>query len=150
MKIDDVPYGYAHCYASDEQCAQRKTCLRSHAARMNEEDLAKPREILSCITPTYINRVATGETCTYYRSDTLLRYARGMKTLFDAVPKGQYTAVRSRVIGCFSCERIFYYAQKGEQLISPKEPARIASVFKNAGLPIPQFDQYELYPDWTT
>ena len=117
---------------------------------MNEEDLAQPREILSCITPTYVNRVATGQSCVHFRSDALLRYARGMKTLFDDVPKGKYASVRSRVMNCFSCERIFYYAQKGEQLISPKEQERIANVFKNVGLPVPLFDQYELYPDWTT
>ena len=149
MKIDDIPFGYAYCYATAEQCAQSNKCLRSHAARMNEEDLATPQIILSCITPAYISRIAGGEACTQFRSDTPLRFARGMKALFDAVPKGQYATIRTRVMNCFSCERVFYYAQKGNQLISPKEQMRIASVFEKAGLPVPMFDKYELSHDWS-
>ena len=117
MKVDDIPYGYTYCYATAEQCAQSNQCLRSHAARMNEEDLAKPQIILSCITSAYINRIALGETCTQFRSDAPLRFARGMKILFDVVPKGQYATLRTQVMNCFSCERVFYYAQKGDQQI---------------------------------
>ena len=149
MKIDDIPFQYAYCYATAKQCEQSNRCLRSHAARMNEEDLAMPREVLSCITPAYVNRVAAGETCIHFRSDTPLRYARGMKILFDIVPKGQYNTVRSKVINCFSCERVFYYAQKGEQLISPNEQEQIIAIFKNSGLSAPLFDKYELCPDWS-
>ncbi len=148
MKINDIPYNYAHCYATSEQCSQSHHCLRGHAARMNEE-LAMPTESLLCITPRYVAQVAEGRTCTHFRSDVLLRYARGMKKLFDLVPKVKYAAVRAQVMNCFSCERVFYYAQKGDQIISPKEQLRIASVFKRAGLPEPSFDQYELYPDWS-
>ena len=70
MKIDDIPFQYAYCYATAKQCEQSNRCLRSHAARMNEEDLAMPREVLSCITPAYVNRVSAGETCIHFRSDT--------------------------------------------------------------------------------
>lgn len=148
MKVDDVPFSFAHCYAKEEQCGKRQQCLRHHAARMNDEYLAKPKEMLMCITPDYVSRVAKGEDCKHYRSDKLLRYARGMKVLFDSVPKSQYATIRTRVINCFSCERTFYYAQKGEQLISPAEQSSIASVFIKEGLPIPQFDKYELHPEW--
>lgn len=148
MKVDDVPCSFAHCYATEEQCGKRQRCLRHHAARMNEEDLAKPKEILMCITQDYVNRVAKGEDCIHFRSDTPLRYARGMKVLFDDVPKSQYAAIRQRVISCFSCRRIFFYAKKGEQLISPAEQAHIEYVFKSAGMPAPRFDRYELFPEW--
>lgn len=150
MKVDDVPCSFAHCYATEEQCGKRQQCLRHHAARMNEEDLAKPKEILMCITQDYVDRVAKGEDCKHFRSDTPLRYARGMKALFDAVPKKQYATIRMRVMNCFSCERTFYYVQKGEQLISPAEQVRINAVFKTAGLTVPQFDRYELHPEWIT
>ena len=149
MKIDDIPYNYAYCYATLEQCSKSSQCLRSHAARMNEEDVAKPREVLYCITPAYIGRVASGQACGHFRSDIPLRFARGMKNLFDDVPKGKYATIRTQVMRCFSCQRIFYYAQKGDQLISPKEQERILAVFKNAGLPVPLFDKYELCPDWS-
>ena len=149
MKIDDIPYNYAHCYATLEQCPKSSQCLRSHAARMNEEDVAKPQEVLYCITPAYVGRVAAGQACGHFRSDIPLRFARGMKNLFDDVPKGKYATIRTQVMRCFSCQRIFYYAQKGDQLISPKEQERILAVFKNAGLPVPLFDKYELCPDWS-
>lgn len=148
MQINDIPYNYAHCYATPRQCAQSNRCLRSHAARMNEE-LVKPKEAVLCITSGYVERVAAGEACAHFRSDALLRHARGMKTLFDVVPKVKYATVRRQVMSCFSSERLFYYAQKGNQLISPKEQLRIVSVFKRAGLAEPSFDEYELYPDWS-
>ena len=115
----------------------------------SEEDLSKPREIVSCVTPIYLASVASGKACRHFRSDAPLRYARGMKKLFDAVPKGQYGTIRTKVMNCFSSERVFYYAQRGDQLISPKEQARISAVFKSAGFTVPMFDTYELSPDWT-
>lgn len=148
MKIDDIPYNYAYCYATEQQCAQSTQCLRHHAARMNEEDTANPREVVPCVTPAYINRVAAGETCMHFRSDKPLRFAKGMEALFDVVPKGKYSIVRQRVMNSFSSERVFYYAQKGDHLISPKEQEQIATIFKNAGLSAPVFDHYEMFPDW--
>ena len=37
MKTEDIPYDYTYCYATDEQCPKAVHCLRSHAARLNEE-----------------------------------------------------------------------------------------------------------------
>ena len=48
----------------------------------------------------------------------------------------------------FSCERIFYYAQKGEYLTSPEEQKRINAIFSKAGLPAPSFDEYVTQPNW--
>lgn len=148
MNIEDIPYGYAYCYATPNQCPDSPHCLRHHAACMNEEVLPDPPEAVCCITPTYVERVAKGEPCRHFRSDEPLRYARGMSKVFDAVPRKQYPSVRNRVINCFSCERIFYYAQKGEQLISPAQQERIAAIFEQMGLATPPFDRYELRPNW--
>lgn len=147
MKAEDIPYKYAHCYATETQCVQAGHCLHRHAARQNEKQ-PKPYSVVLCITPTYVAQVAAGESCKHYRPDTLFRYARGMKRLFDVVPRSLYPQVRKRVMQVFSCERIFYYAQKGEYLISPKEQERINSIFTQAGLPTPLFDEYVTQPDW--
>lgn len=147
MQYEDIPYGYAHCYATDGQCPQCGHCLRHHAAEMNEA-LARPHDQLCCVTPAYVTKVAGGEPCAYYRSDKPLRYAQGMKGLFDQVPKKLYSTVRARVMGCFSCERNFYYAQNGTQFISPALQQRILRIFEQAGLPVPSFDTYVMRPAW--
>lgn len=37
MKVEDIPYDYTYCYATNEQCTQTGHCLRRHAAKLNEE-----------------------------------------------------------------------------------------------------------------
>ena len=61
------------------------------------------------------------------------------------------SAVPQRALRCndvFSSERAFYYAQKGDQLISPEQQAEITTIFNEYELPAPQFDSYEQRPDW--
>ena len=147
MKAEDIPYDYTYCYATDEQCTQTGHCLRRHAAKMNEEQ-PEPYSAVSCVTPTYVAKVTTGKPCKHYRSDTPLRYARGMNHLFDDVPRSLDPQVRQRVMQVFSCERIFYYAQTGEYLTSPEEQKRINAIFSKAGLPDPSFDEYVTQPNW--
>ena len=96
MKTEDIPYDYTYCYATDEQCTQTGHCLRRHAAKMNEEQ-PEPYSVVSCVTPTYVAKVATGKPCKHYRSDTPLRYARGMNHLFDDVPQIGRASCRERV-----------------------------------------------------
>ncbi|MDO4165235.1 MAG: DUF6078 family protein [Bacteroides sp.] len=148
MQLEDIPHNYTYCYATAEQCSQASLCLRYHAARLNEEQDA-PRSALSCVTPAYVAKVSAGTACKYFRDSTRLQYARGMQHLFDAVPRSQWMRVRNDVMRVFSCERRFYYAQKGEQLITPAEQKRIKTIFANAGLSAPAFDHYEMKPDWT-
>lgn len=147
MDYEDIPYGYAHCYATVEQCPKCDKCLRHHAAEMNEAQTS-PYERVNCVTTTYINKVATGQSCAHYRSTEPLRYARGMESIFDNVPKKLYQQLRNRVVGCFSCERIFYYAQNGKQLISPAQQRRIAHIFETMGLPAPVYTRYVMRPNW--
>ncbi len=148
MRIENIPFDYAYCYATEQQCKQSTQCLRHHAARLNEEQ-TKPRERLISITPTYLQRVEQGDICAHFRSDTPLRYARGMQHLFDAVPRVHYSRIRKRVINVFSSERLFFYAQKGEHLISPTQQDKIAAIFQEVGLETPTYKSYELHPDWT-
>ena len=147
MNIEEIPSGYAHCYATDEQCSQAAHCLRAQAARLNETQ-PTPREHLHCVTPAYVARVAAGTACAYFRPDTPSRYVRGMRHLFDAIPRSSYSKIRDQVIRVFSSERIFYYARKGEYLITPAQQERILAIFAKANLPTPQFDAYETGLCW--
>ena len=113
-----------------------------HRQRMRESStLPSPP---SCPTISVATRTADNELL----RNAPMRYARGMRRLFDHIPKAQYHSVRYDVMNVFSSERAFYYAQKGDQLISPEQQAEITTIFNEYELPAPQFDSYEQRPDW--
>ena len=120
MQIEEIPFGYASCYATDKECAKAVHCLRRQVARLYQLQ-PEPPTTNYCVTPAYVAQVAKGEACREFRSDAPMRYARGMRRLFDHIPKAQYHSVRYDVMNVFSSERAFYYAQKGDQLISPEQ-----------------------------
>lgn len=148
IDIKEVPYNYSVCYASEADCPLRNHCLRSLAAQAFEA-LPEPPETQRCVTPTYVRRAKASGKCANFRSDKKLRYARGMRRLFDLVPKGRYTDIRWSVIRAFSSERVFYYAQAGDTFIPPETQAEILDIFAQAGLPEPQFDTYVERYDWS-
>ena len=147
MNYEEIPYEYAHCYATAAKRDRCESCLHHQVAMMNES-LATPHEEAMCITAAYIDKVASGTPCTHYRSNVPLRYACGMEGLFDLVPKSLYPDLRHRVMDCFSSERAFYYAQNGKQLISPDTQQSIIREFEQAGLPAPVFTHLELRVNW--
>lgn len=147
MQIEEIPFGYASWYATDKECAKAVHCLRRQVARLYQLQ-PEPPTTNYCVTPAYVAQVAKGEACREFRSDAPMRYARGMRRLFDHIPKAQYHSVRYDVMNVFSSERAFYYAQKGDQLISPEQQAEITTIFNEYELPAPQFDSYEQRPDW--
>ena len=147
MQIEEIPFGYASCYATDKECAKAVHCLRRQVARLYQLQ-PEPPTTNYCVTPAYVAQLAKGEACREFRSDAPMRYARGMRRLFDHIPKAQYHSVRYDVMNVFSSERAFYYAQKGDQLISPEQQAEITTIFNEYELPAPQFDSYEQRPDW--
>lgn len=125
------------------------TCLRAIAAKLLSENEELQPSTLHAVNPFYVERLSDASACTCYRSNELLRYARGMTSLLDEVPLGQASTIRLRVMECFSCERYYYHSRKGERLITPEEQELIADVFKAAGLNItPRFDGYEYGLAW--
>ena len=147
--LQDVPGGYDYCFAGMDKCPKAASCLRAIAAKLLSESEEQPSKFVHVVNPLYLNRLPELSACGCYRSCEPLRYARGMTRLFDEIPTKLLPAVRSRVMGCFSCERYFYLSRKGERLISPAEQQRIANVFKAAGFGDKlKFDGYEYQICW--
>lgn len=118
MKIEEIPFGYASCYATDKECAKATHCLRRQVARLYQLQ-PEPPTTNYCVTPAYVAQVAKGEACREFRSDAPMRYARGMRRLFDHIPKA---AVPQRALRCN--ERV---QQRARFLLRPKgRPAHFA------------------------
>lgn len=145
----DIPYGYAHCFAGKDNCPQANTCLRAIAARLLTESREPQPPTVHTVNAAYLAQLPDWTSCSLYRSNEPLRYAKGMIHLFDELPVKQAATVRRQVMECFSCERYFYHSRKGDRLISPDEQRKIANVFRNTGLGvIPEFDDYEYVIAW--
>lgn len=145
----DIPHGYAYCFAGKDTCPKAATCLRAIAARLLTESQEQQPQTINTVNAIYLEQLAAPASCPLYRSSEPLRYARGMTRLFDELPVKQASTIRFRVMACFSCERYFYHSRKGDRLISPEEQRKIANVFRAAGLGFtPQFDNYEYVIVW--
>lgn len=146
----DIPHGYAHCFASKDNCPKAESCLRAIAARLLTESNEPQPQTIHTVNTMYLKQLPPNSTsCALYRSCEPVRYAKGMAHLFDELPMKQAAGVRNRVIACFTCERYFYYSRKGNRLISPEEQRRIAHVFRSTGLGMtPKFDDYEYVIEW--
>lgn len=142
IQLQDIPKDYIHCPATADSCPRADTCLHALAARVLADSGSDTPNVIPTLNPNYA--LHPPKNCTFYRSSAPVRFARGMKRLFDDVPMRQGKLVRRRVMACFSCERYFYYSRGGDRLITPKEQKAIANVFRKAGLPAaPKFDSYE-------
>lgn len=138
----DIPAGYVYCLHGD-RCPKAETCLRAIAARLQAEGGDGLPQTLHVVSPYYLDSLPSADKCTYYRSNTLQRYARGMTCLFQDVPLRLSSVLRQRVMNCFSCERYFYHSRKGERLITPAEQRNIAEAFRRSGITAPpKFDGY--------
>ena len=145
----DIPQEYAHCFAGKDNCPKADSCLRAIAARILTESKEPQPQTVNTVNDLYLKQLTTQTSCPLYRSSEPARYAKGMTRIFDELPVKQAASVRSRVIGCFSCERYFYHSRNGKRLISPEEQRKIANVFRSTGLGItPQFDGYEYVIEW--
>lgn len=150
IQQQDIPHGYAHCFAGKDNCPKADSCLRAIAARLLIESKEPQPHTINTVNVLYIEQLPTDQPpCPLYRSCEPVRYAKGMTHLFDELPMKQATTVRDRVIGCFSCERYFYHSRNGNRLIPPEEQRKIANVFRSTGLGVtPKFDGYEYVIEW--
>jgi hypothetical protein len=143
-----MPVSYVSCTAAEGQCPLREHCLRSKVYRESTEGVFFSPVITVVNFKSPQNRALTNE-CKLYRTDQPKRFARGMKHIFDLVPKMQYKAVQQAVQNCFGCRRTYFYCKKGEQLISPGEQTAIANVFQRHRIDTPpHFDDYVECLDW--
>lgn len=145
----DIPQGYAHCFAGKDSCSRADSCLRAIAARLLTESKEPPSQTVHTVNVFFLEQLTDRDACPLYRSSEPRRYAKGMTHLFDELPLKQARVVRQKVVNSFSCERYFYHSRNGHRLISPKEQQKIAKVFRNTGLDLlPKFDGYEYVIEW--
>ena len=50
MQIEEIPFGYASCYATDKECAKAVHCLRRQVARLYQLQ-PEPPTTNYCVTP---------------------------------------------------------------------------------------------------
>ena len=91
---EDIPFEYAHCFATDGQCPQRSGCLHALITELPMKTSQYASNIITAIDPRYIASLHGKGGCTFYRSSDLKRYACGMSRMFDAVPSRIVSEVR--------------------------------------------------------
>ena len=75
---EDIPFEYAHCFATDGQCPQRSGCLHALITELPMKTSQYASNIITAIDPRYIASLHGKGGCTFYRSSDLKRYACGM------------------------------------------------------------------------
>ena len=117
--------GYTVCY--EEQCPLRDHCLRWQVG----QHVPHTAYAYTCVNPNY-QGVATTE-CPMYRKDQKVRFAKGMKHLFnDDMPKRVQDAVKFGVMG--KSNRTYYYEYKnGSRLIPSALQEHIHNLFRENG-----------------
>lgn len=147
--LQDVPNGYAHCFAGKDICPKASTCLRAIAAQLQSESQEPQPATITTVNALYLKQLPNLASCSEYRSNQPVHYAKGMTHLFDELPLKQAHSIRLKVLYCFSCESYFYRSRRGTRLISPQEQHAIANVFRSSGLGItPKFDEFRDEIDW--
>lgn len=144
ITLQDVPRGYAHCFAGLNSCPKADNCLRAIAAKLLTESKDAQPQTINTVNAIYIGQLTDLGSCALYRSSEPIRYAKGMTHLFEDIPLKLSKNVRRWVTACFSCESYFYHSRSGKRLITPAEQQKIARVFRSVNLNMdPKYDGYE-------
>ena len=131
------PHNYAYCFATNEQCPQRRECLHALVAELPMKASRTPEVVICSIDPRYIATLEGKGGCALFRSSTPSRYACGMSQLYDEVPSKVVSQVRWKVQRCFTCRpqrRKAHFARRTEKdrrripSTVPRHTARIRQV----------------------
>lgn len=135
-----LPETFAHCL--NEQCERADGCLRRQAAlRMPAE-----RGIVTIVNPAHIT--PTGEDCSYFKADCLLRFARGITHLLDQVPHSDAVVIKQQLLSHFGRTHFYRFWRK-ERLLSPGQQEYIRQLFLKRGISgDPVFDEYVEQYEW--
>ena len=103
--------GYTVCFA--EQCPMKERCLRYLVG----QQMSDTRSTYHCVNPSYQD-VAT-EQCQLYRNSEKVKFAKGMKNIFNAeMPRKVEPFVRQRLIGKH-CRTYYFEYRRGARLMPP-------------------------------
>jgi hypothetical protein len=133
--------GYTVCYA--EQCPKKGQCLRWKVGQQMPDTTKE----FNCVNPKYAG-VGTDE-CESYKCSERVRFAKGMKRLFnDDMPKKVVDFVRQAIIRKH-CQTYYYEYRKGERLIPPALQEYIRKAFREIGWDKDvEFDSYIEEYEW--
>ena len=73
----EIPYGYAHCFAGKDNCPKADSCLRAIAAKLLTESKEPQPETVNTVNAMYREQLTDQASCPLYRSSEPLRYAKG-------------------------------------------------------------------------
>lgn len=141
IKNQNPPSGYPLCTSST--CNLRNQCLR---ARVAEKQLQlSPITIqINSLYPKY----EEGYECTFYRSTTPARYARGFRKALNSLSKTNYTECIKELIAHTSRSQ-FYRLRSGEIPISPETQIQLLKILQYYGYKGNEpFDSYEYRFIW--
>ena len=133
--------GYTVCFA--EQCPLREQCLRFLVGQY----IPDTKSTYHCVNPRYQD-VAT-EQCTLFRNSEKVKFAKGMKNIFNAdMPRKVEPFVRQRLIG-LHCRTYYFEYRRGARLIPPAVQEEVRSLFREVGWTEEvHFDGYVEDYDW--
>ena len=135
----DVPTNYLHCL--NASCTRSVDCLRYQVALRVDADTSS----YHLINPKYIT---ARKDCQYFRSDCMIRFALGMKHLFDNLPHAKAIRIRSILLSHFERNMYYRFLNK-KRLIRQEDQAFIRDVFRSEGIEEePVFDEYIEQYDW--
>ncbi|WP_455672702.1 DUF6078 family protein [Phocaeicola sp.] len=136
-----VPAGYAFCM--NARCSQASECL------LHQLYLHVPHHVKYIRVVNPLQSVLTGENaCPYFKADVPVRFAVGMKHLFDTVPHKDALVLRDQLMGHFG-HNLYYRYWREERMFSPAEQEYVAKLFRNRGITAPPvFDAYVERYDW--
>lgn len=134
-----VPMGYAHCF--NASCPRSGECLRHWAAGAAT---VAPEQI-AVVNP---RRIASADSCPYFRCAQPVRMARGFRNALATVPSGQVKNVASAISRLYN-QRYYYRMRRGEYALAPAQQEVISGILAAAGASLPiAFDYYETALDW--
>lgn len=144
----NVPVNFGYCIADAAQCPLASRCLRAKAFECKRGEMEE-QSFVNTVNP-YLKGInyATAQ-CAKYVAAEQVRFATGMKHIYDNVPLYLLDTLREKVCLQFSSPRIYYYCRAGKRLISPATQVAIAKVFGRYGIAEPpKFDHYVMEYDW--
>lgn len=134
------PANYGVCLRND--CPLANNCLR----QLHAQDPCADERFINVVNPSLVKNVTSK--CDFYRPNTLVRVAYGIRHIFDTVPHSKYNSVFHSVIGLFG-KSTYYRIYHKQRPIWPKEQEQIRRIFAFYGSNEPvEFEEYRDIIDW--
>lgn len=140
FNYDLLPHGFAHCL--NNSCKRAGECLRCRAA----QHIPAERKTVTIVNPTQTNQ--EGEDCSFFKSDQLQQFARGMTNLLAYIPHNDAVAIKQEMLTYFGRTH-FYRLWRKERLFTPEQQEYVRQLFLQRGLQeAPVFDEYVEQYEW--